>query len=159
MRLACIEILVVICHFAYGEKSEKTENKGCINVKETEEGIKIENRYAENANTKKEDVVEDITLPVPPKVRSSRGPSRLEILKSDENFLIPKYVRLPVVDGVKVRFSDQIKFHFIAFLKQNMIVLNGCSVEFAAQINLQYDKSKSSIVNSNVDALLFISVL
>ena len=107
MRLACIAILVVSCHFVYGEKSEKTENKRCINAEETKERIRNENKYAESANTKNEEAIEDITLPVPPKVRSSRGPGRLEILKGDETFLIPKYVRLPVVDGVKVRYLDQ----------------------------------------------------
>lgn len=107
MRFARFTILVALCYVAKGEKSEKTDNKGCINVKETKDRTKIENKYTESANTKKEDVVEDITLPVPPKVRSSRGPSRLEILKSDANFLIPKYVRLPVVNGVKVSYANQ----------------------------------------------------
>eukprot|EP00112_Aurelia_sp_Birch-Aquarium-sp1_P014623 Seg3171.3 transcript_id=Seg3171.3/GoldUCD/mRNA.D3Y31 product="Transmembrane prolyl 4-hydroxylase" protein_id=Seg3171.3/GoldUCD/D3Y31 len=110
MRFARITILVALCYVAKGEKSEKTDNKGCINVKETKDRTKIENKYTESANTKKEDVVEDITLPVPPKVRSSRGPSRLEILKSDANFLIPKYVRLPVVNGVKDGYEREIEF-------------------------------------------------
>ena len=106
MRFASIAILVAFYHFSQGEKLEKTENRGCINSEETTDKTRIENRYAENMNKKKEDVAEGIILPVPPKVRSSRGPGRLEILKNDENFLIPKYVRLPVVDGVKVRYCD-----------------------------------------------------